>query len=332
MGKRIPPRYGRNKRPAAKNDLLSESASGEDGLIISNYGQALDVEDRSGNIHRCTPRKKIANLVCGDKVLWLPTNDDQGVIIALQPRQTLLARPDNNGNLKPIAANVDQLLVVIDPRSFTGPDHIKNGDPPLDTSLIDRYLVAAELSRIHAMIVINKTDLFNVADLERIRLFMEIYQDIGYNVLFTSCKKASGFDELNEALNGHISVFCGPSGAGKSSLVKTVFPDQDIRIGELSSSAGTGRHTTTLATLYRLSHGGALIDSPGVRDFGLWHVGTAQIAQGFLEFQQYATNCRFADCSHTGEPDCAVEQAVKIQQVSPVRFANYRRIVASLHH
>ncbi|MEJ2566784.1 MAG: ribosome small subunit-dependent GTPase A, partial [Gammaproteobacteria bacterium] len=132
-----------------------------------------------------------------------------------------------------------------------------------------------------------------------------------------------------EALKAHTNVFCGPSGVGKSSLVKAVLPDRDIRIGEVSA-AGGGRHTTTLTTFYRLEQGGALIDSPGVRDFGLWHVDAVQIARGFTEFGRYAPDCRFSDCIHLHEPGCAVQRAVEAQQVSATRLASYRRIIASL--
>ena len=332
MAKRFPPSYGKKKRLAPLKGDSSDASSGQNGLIVSNYGQTLGVEDESGGIHRCTTRKKIDSLVCGDKVLWLPTSGDEGVIIALQPRQTLLVRPDINGALKPVAANVDQLLVVIAPRAPADSHCESEKDLLFDSALIDRYLVAAELSRINAIIVINKIDLFSAETLARVRLYMEIYQDIGYRVLFTSTKKASGTDELNAAFKEHISVFCGPSGVGKSSLVKAVLPDQDIRIAEVSASSGAGRHTTTLSTLYHLACGGALIDSPGVRDFGLWHVGPAQVAQGFIEFQQYAANCRFANCSHLSEPGCAIQEAVKSEKISPTRLASYRRIIASLHH
>jgi ribosome biogenesis GTPase len=332
MAKRFPPAYGKNKRLTTVKDESPAATSGQSGLVISNYGHTLDVEDQAGAIHRCTVRNKIDSLVCGDKVLWLPSSGDEGVIVALQPRRTLLVRPDSKGALKPVAANVDQLLVVIAPRSA---DDLRYGsDKALlaETSLIDRYLVAAELSRIQPIIVINKTDLFSPEALARVRLYMEIYQDIGYDVLFTSTKQAAGTDELTKAFKGHISVFCGPSGVGKSSLVKTVLPDQDIRIGELSAASGAGRHTTTLTALYHLDCGGALIDSPGVRDFGLWHVGTAQIAQGFVEFQDYAANCRFANCAHLSEPGCAVQRAAQAEEISSARLASYRRIVASLQH
>lgn len=330
MAKHSPSRRAKDKRRTPAQDNLSDARAGQSGLVICNYGQTLDVEDQAGSIHRCTSRKKIDNLVCGDRVVWLPAGGDEGVIVALQDRQSLLARPDSNGNLKPVAANVDQLIVVTAPRA-NNDLHIADGDLPIDISLVDRYLVAAELSGIHAVIVVNKIDLLSSADLARTRLFMEIYQDIGYEVLFTCAKYHPASEELAGALKTQTNVFCGPSGVGKSSLVKAVLPDRNIRIGEVSA-AGGGRHTTTLTALYHLGEGGALIDSPGVRDFGLWHVDTAQIARGFAEFRRYAPDCRFSDCTHLHEPGCAVQQAVEEQHVSPVRLASYRRIIASLQH
>jgi ribosome biogenesis GTPase len=327
-----PPAYGKGKRPAATKDKLSDSTVGQSGLVIRNYGQTLDVEDHAGTVRRCTVRRKIDTLVCGDKVYWLPSGDNEGVIVALQPRRTLLVRPDSKGALKPVAANVDQLLVVIAPRKADDLRYTSDKELLAETSLIDRYLVAAELSRIQAVIVINKIDLFDPRTLARVRLYMDIYEDIGYEVLYTSTKRPAGTDELTKVFAGHVNVFCGPSGVGKSSLVKSMLPDQDIRIGEVSAASGAGRHTTTLTALYHLACGGALIDSPGVRDFGLWHVGAAQIAQGFAEFQDYAAKCRFGNCAHINEPGCAVQEAVHAGEISGARLTSYRRIVASLQH
>lgn len=332
MAKPYSPLHGRKKHSASAKEDLSGTAAGQlSGLVVSNYGQSLDVEDHTGKIFRCTTRKKISPLVCGDKVLWLPTTAEEGVIVALQTRQSLLVRPDSHGTLKPVAANVDQLIVTTTPRTAD----IAAGtaaDTLIDTSLIDRYLVAAELSRIHAIIVINKADLLPHEALANLTRHMEVYQTIGYKVLFTRAKEVRGADELIESLKDHVSVFCGPSGVGKSSLVKAVLPDQEIRIGEVSAATGGGRHTTTLTTLYHLPRGGSLIDSPGVRDFGLWHVDTGQIAQGFVEFRHHASSCRFANCSHLTEPGCAVQHAVQKGVINANRLASYRRIVASLQH
>jgi ribosome biogenesis GTPase len=330
MAQRSPPR-SRQKKPDTRlsTDKLEVAAS-QNGRVISNYGQTLSIEDDAGRVHRCTTRKKIEVLVCGDKVLWQPTTAEEGVVIELHPRKTLLARPDSRGDLKPIAANVEQLLVVTVPQSANPAKHGITMELQLDTTLIDRYLVAAQLSSLHAVIVVNKIDLLAQETLAQLTQSLELYRNIGYEVLLTSAKLQLGMDALKAILKDHTSVFSGPSGVGKSSLVKAVLPEQAIRIGAVSAASGAGRHTTTLATLYHLPHGGSLIDSPGVRDFGLWHAARAEIAQGFVEFQPYAAACRFANCSHLAEPGCAVQQAAESGNIGSSRMRSYRHIVESL--
>ena len=330
MAKRSRPTLSRKQPASLSTKALANSATGRHGLVICNYGQTLAVEDEAGKRHRCTPRKKIGALVCGDKVIWQATTADEGVVVALQPRQSLLVRPDSHGEVKPIAANVSHLLVVTTLRLHDTAELVTETDDLIDTDLIDRYLVAAELCRLQAVIVINKTDLLSRAALDQAMRILEVYRTIGYLVLFTSAEQRQGIDALIAILKDHTSVFSGPSGVGKSSLVKALLPDREIRVGEVSESTGAGRHTTTLATHYHLPHGGSLIDSPGVRDFGLWHVDPAQIAQGFVEFQHYAQSCRFANCSHLAEPGCAMQLAVEKGNISALRFDSYRRIVASL--
>lgn len=332
MAKPVPPHRSNKKQITSLKKDLSDFPTGQNGLVISNYGKTFDIEDDTGKLHRCTARKKIDALVCGDKVVWQATTADEGVVVALQPRQTLLVRPDSHGDLKSMAANVSQLLVVTAPHPSGTAGAVAKPGYQLDSALIDRYLVAAELSRLKAVIVINKIDLLSQEALAQAKQLMNIYQTIGYCVLFTSAKRPHGADTLIAALKGHTSVFSGPSGVGKSSLVKALLPDQTIRIGEVSVATGAGRHTTTLATLYHLPHGGSLIDSPGVRDFGLWHAGPAEVAQGFVEFQRYAPACRFANCSHLTEPGCAVQQAGETGEISAARLNSYRRIVESLQH
>lgn len=305
------------------------SPDARSGLVISNYGAALQVQDSDGVIHRCTARKKIENLVCGDRVRWQATRNDEGVIVALEPRRTLLVRPDARGQLKPMAANVDQLVMMMAPRRSTQPERALLMQA-IDEQLLDRYLVAATLCNIDALIVINKSDFFTPegrADAERLA---ETYRAIGYRVLFTAAKFGEGLAPLIDALNYKVSVISGQSGVGKSSLAKALHPKGDIKIGEVSNGSGAGRHTTTLAALYHLESGGDLIDSPGVRDFALWQVSTVELARGFIEFRASAPYCRFGDCRHTGEPGCAVELAAERGEISARRLANYRHIAATL--
>lgn len=301
------------------------------GLIIGNYGATLQVEDSEGAVHRCTARKKVEPLVCGDRVRWQATQNDEGVIVALAPRRTLLVRPDARGQLKPMAANVDQLVVVTAPRRpGQEADQSAVAMQTIDDQLLDRYLVAAALCGIEALIVINKCDFFTDTGRTHAEQLAHCYRAIGHRVLFTAAKFGEGLAPLFDALAHKVSVISGQSGVGKSSLAKALHPKGEIKIGEVSSGSGAGRHTTTMAALYHLEGGGDLIDSPGVRDFGLWQVSRSELAQGYIEFGPHAQHCRFRDCSHTGEPACAVEIAAQRGVIAARRLANYRLIAAAL--
>ena len=242
-----------------------------------------------------------------------------GVVVAQQDRHSVLSRPDPYGKLKPVAANIDQILLVIAPL------------PEPHANLIDRYLVAAQAVEIEPVILLNKMDLLT-ADAE-LQLAMDellsIYPTLGYRVLHTSIKD-SGMAELHDTLRERTSVFVGQSGVGKSSLVNALLPDADIRVGALSESTQKGTHTTTTAQLLHLTCGGTLIDSPGIREFGLWHMSKEQVERGFREFLPLLGTCKFRDCQHEHEPGCAILAAAESGAVSERRRDSYRRIVASL--
>lgn len=327
MANRSPFHHKKKKDAASLNIPRATPGIGHRGLVISNYGQSLIIEDEDGVHRRCTARKRLDHLVCGDRVIWQATVADEGVVVELQARKTLLERPDSHGDMRPIAANIEQLVVVTSPRAS---DALAQIDTPLETALIDRYLVAAELGGLRSVILINKADLLCDEAAARATQLMENYRAIGYETLFTSVKRHDGIAALIAVLQGRTNVFSGPSGVGKSSLIKAVLPERDIRIGAVSASSGTGRHTTSLATMYHLPHGGSLIDSPGIRDFGLWHADPAAIARGFVEIRHYASSCRFANCHHQQEPGCAVRQAAETGEISPARLASYLHIVESL--
>lgn len=328
-------KHGHRHRHASSREDAAVAAASSDtraGLIISNYGATLQVEDDDGATHRCTARKKIEALVCGDRVEWLATQNDEGVIVAMKPRRSLLVRPDARGSLRPMAANVDQLVVVTAPRRPTAeePDKTSAAMQAIDDQLLDRYLVAATLCNIESVIVINKSDLFTTEGRAEAERIAAVYLAIGYRVLFTAAKIGEGLAPLIDALRHKVSVISGQSGVGKSSLAKSLHPKGDIKVGEVTAGSGAGRHTTTMAALYHLEGGGDLIDSPGVRDFALWKVTTAELARGFVEFGPHADHCRFGDCSHAGEPGCAVELAAEQGDIQPRRLANYRRIAAAM--
>jgi ribosome biogenesis GTPase len=303
-------------RSQTAEQLLKDETLGPEqmGRIVAHYGANLDVEDEQGKVHHCLIRANVPRLVCGDKVIWQATGTELGIITSLVPRSSLLARPDYNKQLKPVAANIDQMLIVAAPK------------PALDVDLINRYLVAAELTSIQPVIVINKTDLLG----EKEKQQLQVYEQIGYSIIYTSTKQKDGLNDLGKHLVDKISIFVGQSGVGKSSLIATFLPEVSIRVGELSSATGLGKHTTSVTVLYHLPNGGSIIDSPGVREFGLGHVSRAQITEGFVELKSFLGQCKFKDCKHLQEPDCAIKQAVANQQISLPRFESYQRIVKTL--
>jgi len=285
------------------------------GLVIANFGATLAVEDSSERVVRCSARKGLPLVVCGDCVAWQPETGGGGVVVSLEPRRTVLSRPDRRGRDKPLAANFDRLLIVGAPR------------PPLQRQLLDRYLVLAEHVACEASVVLHKNDLSEYAQPE-IQELQHYYASLGYPVLSTNARTPEGLAPLHEALRSHTGILVGPSGVGKSSIVAGLLPDRDVQIGALSASTGLGRHTTTATTLYRLPEGGSLIDSPGIRDFPLDNFTAPQIRDGFREFAEFSAECRFANCMHLNEPGCAVRAAVG-STIQEQRWESYRAIVTA---
>lgn len=286
-----------------------------DGLVVANYGSTSLVEDRQGQFSLCTSRKSTGRIVCGDRVTWRSTGNAEGVIEKRLDRRTVLQRHDSNGKSRPLAANIDQVIVVSAP------------EPPLDRYLIDRYLAAAEIISATPSLVINKMDLL---DPEGIRLMQERireYREIGYQVSFTCALSGKGVEELSGRLK--VGILVGQSGVGKSSLIKRLLPDRDIAVGTLSDASGLGRHTTTTTTLYHLPGGGDLIDSPGVRDFRLRDVDPVALAHAFRDFRPFLGQCRFHNCRHDREPGCALSIAARNCEINSRRLKSYRNILHS---
>ncbi|RLA49979.1 MAG: ribosome biogenesis GTPase RsgA [Gammaproteobacteria bacterium] len=314
----------RAKRAARRDSQVEQALIGgelgpeREGLVVAHYGTQVAVESEPGNSQRCHLRANLQGLVTGDRVVWCE-GDPVGVVVAQLDRGSVLSRPDPYGKLKPIAANIDQIILVIAPF------------PQPHANLIDRYLVAAETVDIEPVILLNKTDLLDGDPALRQRMveLLAIYPTLGYRVLRTTIKH-SALEELHRALRKRVSVFVGQSGVGKSSLVNVLLPGAELRVGALSESTQKGTHTTTTAQLFHLTSGGSLIDSPGIREFGLWHMNREQVEQGFREFQPLLGNCKFRDCQHQQEPGCAILEAVESGEISEVRMDSYRRIVASL--
>jgi len=222
------------------------------------------------------------------------------------------------GTLRPIAANIDYIVLVVAPY------------PEPHANLIDRYLVAAESVGITPLILLNKTDLIDSSNEAAIEELLSIYPTIGYQVMKVSTKNAEGINPLKTLLKDKTSVFVGQSGVGKSSLINALLPGVDLKVGELSAAKAKGIHTTTTAKLFHFPTGGDLIDSPGIREFGLWHMEREHVAEGFIEFRPFLGHCKFRDCSHQQEPECAILAGVNEGKISQRRLESFEMIANSL--
>ena len=299
-------------------DLSAE----QQGLIIAHYGSLIDVEalhgQHKGEVFRCKIRSNLGFLVTGDQVSWRQAADQSGVIVARDDRNSILSRPNKYGDLKPVAANIDQIIITFAPKPYA------------HANLIDRYLVASEASDIEPILLLNKTDLLDEEAQAHLEPMLARYKKLGYRVIRASTLSLTGLEELHATLDQKVSVFVGQSGVGKSSLVNVLLPGVDIKTLPLSEQTNKGVHTTTTAKLFHLPNGGQLIDSPGIREFGLWHMETPTLLDGFIEFRPFLGYCKFSDCSHEHEPACALLKALEDGHIDPIRMSSFQHIKASL--
>ena len=276
----------------------------------------MTVQDASGHFHRCTAKRQLDYIVCGDIVDWRTIDRKSNVITAVHPRRNKLTRRVDRGPQKVMAANIDQLVVVI------------ASVPEPNLGMVDRYLVAAVAMACEALLVFNKCDLS--CDALDFKSIANEFNNIGYRVVTTSVTEKLGITELKSHLSNRISILVGQSGVGKSSLASLLLSHKNIRIGELSPGKRKGRHTTTSATLYPLTEGGALIDSPGIRDFDPATASLENLALGYVEFAPFIIHCRFHNCTHTVEPGCAVLAAVEAGKINRWRLKSYQHLLQSL--
>ena len=282
------------------------------GRIVAAHGRRAIVEDSDRNTFRCGMKGKRLRPVCADDVSWRPHQGEggNGIVTAILPRRTELSRPDSRGRPEVIASNMTQIVVVVAPR------------PAADLSLIDRYLVSVELIGVAGAVVANKHDL---GDLD-----LQEFSKLGYKTVSVCAKEPDTLHDLSALLASHTSILVGQSGVGKSSLLNAMIPGLDSRTQELSISSGEGRHTTTASVLHHLANGGEVIDSPGVRDYAPPPLTDRELIAGFVEFDSLTERCRFNNCRHLSEPNCAVKAAVESGTISKRRYNSYRHLVERL--
>ncbi len=308
----------RRRRAASQAEESLAAGAGskqQTGRVMVRHGRNLLILAADGTSVHAMFRANLGEVVCGDNVVWQPTADDEGVVVAVQPRATALSRPGFGGQEKAIAANITQLVVVLACR------------PEPTGYMSDQYLVAAERIGVRGLICLNKADLLDEEGRTRFRQGFAHYEDIGYPVIQISAKTEHGLDPLLERLRDQTSILVGQSGVGKSSLINALLPREQVLEGSLSDATGLGRHTTSAATLYPLESGGELIDSPGVRSFRLGQLTRQELEQGFRDFAPFLGQCRFHNCAHLAEPGCAIRAAVEAGRIKPERLESYRHMV-----
>ena len=300
------------------------------GLVVAAYGKRYEVElkdDLTNNVSdnlthnlrriSCVTRGKKTDLACGDLVNIKLTDKAEGVVESSLPRKTLLYR-SNAIKSKILASNVTQIIIVLATQ------------PSFYEALLNRCLIAAEAAKIKPLIVLNKCDLEDAADAKN---KLKLYQDLGYEVVHLSAKQ--DISALTPYLNKHQSVLVGQSGMGKSTIINALLPKQNVRTQIMSEALDSGKHTTTATHLYHLDDLGlesnsSLIDSPGLQEFGLNHLSQQDLELAFIEFKPYLGHCRFNNCSHSHEPDCAIMLAISKHKISALRHAIYQVISTEL--
>lgn len=319
---------GQPGTPLARRGLVLGGTGGvwrvrvEDGSVVDAALRGRLKREGTESGRREPAESDRLKLAVGDEVLVEP--DMRGgawAICEILPRRSRLARraPGGAYGERIVAANLDQVVVVF-----------AVAKPEPHPRMLDRFLVIAEANELAARIIVNKIDLVGEsAAYER----FGPYERAGYPLHFTSSKRGDGLPAVRAMLGGRVSVFTGPSGVGKSSLLNALFPGLSLRIGDISESVNKGRHTTVGAEMIPLpdESGGYVVDTPGLREVGLWALSPEHLDRCFPELRALIPNCRFADCTHTAEPDCAVKDAVASGEVSAERFASYLKLRDELH-
>jgi len=291
------------------------------GRVLSVHGLVSIVQAADGRLFQCSTRGVLKSLstdlrhvvIAGDQVIFKPGSGDEGVIERIEPRRSIISRTSRNRQ-HALVANVDQLLIVT-----------SAAEPGLKPNLIDRLLVEAERMQIPPVICINKVDLIDPADLQPLA---GVFGQMGYEVLLLSATTGIGVDRLRRLVKGKESVVAGQSGVGKSSLLNAIEPGLELKVGRVSTENEKGRHTTTVAKLIPLEAGGYVVDTPGIRQFQLWDVVPEEVAGFYRDIRPYVSHCRFGNCTHQHEADCAVKDAVADGRLDVRRYESYCHLFA----
>lgn len=278
--------------------------------VIARQGKTFIVEDEHGEQHACHARSKSVDAVCGDNVECETKNQSKDVIEKICARENQITRIDNFKREKTIAANVDHIIIVV------------AAAPAFSTLLIDKYLACAQLNKCKATLVINKAEMLNNNNVD-IAGLESTYKNLVENFIIASAKLGYGIQTLRVALANETSILVGQSGVGKSSLINRLLNNNNIRVGELSENIQQGKHTTTNAFAHNINNSGRLIDSPGVRTFMPIFKDVKQVMLGYREFLPHLGNCKFSDCQHINEPQCAIKTAVEKNIIQSERYQSY---------
>ncbi len=299
-----------NKNNVSTLETSNSSDALLQGVVVAAFGKRFQVELSDSLYEKkrisCVTRGKKTDIACGDIVSIKLTDKREGVIETTLPRKTLLYR-SNAFKSKMLAANVTQIIIVLATQ------------PSFYEVLLNRCLIAAEAANINALVVLNKCDL---ADNDDAKQRLELYKALGYQVLSLSAKE--DISTIKPYLQGEASILVGQSGMGKSTIINALLPNESVRTQEVSHVLDSGKHTTTAAHLYHLDENSQLIDSPGLQEFGLHYLSTDELEHAFVEFRPFLGKCRFNNCKHLQEPDCAIIGAVNSNKITAERLAIYK--------
>lgn len=311
---------------AKKSKNITLGAERRQGTVIRNTGSSYVVETDDGKSVNCRVKGnfrikgiRTTNPVSvGDRVTIASAADDADYIVGIEPRRNYIIRRASNLSKEShiLASNIDRAILVASLR-----------EPETPLTFIDRFLATSEAYSIPAAVVINKMDTWDEEDRELAEAIRHLYDSIGYPTLFVSATTGEGLDSLRELTRDNISLLAGNSGVGKSSLINALIPGADLRTGEISDIHHTGMHTTTFSEMLSLPYGGKIIDIPGVRGFGTIEFEPSEVSHYFPEIFEIGRNCRYSDCKHTGEPGCAVEEALEQHRIAQSRYASYLSVL-----